>query len=232
MTGNYTWGWFTVSPFAEGGRSNLLFLLNGLIPTILVSIVSITISVSIGIIITLAAISRFKILRTLNRFWVEIFRSVPVLVMLLWTYYGLPVSLGINMNVFAAAVVALSLCDSAFESEIFRAGFQSIPKSQYEAARLDGAGEFRLLFSIIMPQAVKNILPPLVNQFAFMLKMSSIASVIGLGELTRKANELTVIEYRPLEIYTLLVAEYLILVLVVSFFARKLEKVLAANAVE
>jgi len=230
--GNYTWGWFTVSPLTSRGRESLSFLLEGLLPTISASFISLFISITIGIIISLAGISQNRVLKMINRIWVETFRSIPVLVMLLWTYYGLPVSLGINLNVFTAVVIALSLCDSAFEAEIFRAGLQSIPKSQYEAARIEGCPEFNVIRYIIMPQAVRNILPPLVNQFAYMLKISSIASVIGFAELTRKANELTVIQYRPLEIYTVLVLEYLVLVLIVSWVARKIEKSLSGNAVD
>lgn len=165
-----------------------------------------------------------RILNHVHRGWVELFRSVPVLVMLLWVYYGLPISTGLDLGIMSAAIISLALTDSAFEAEIFRAGIKSIPRSQHEAARIMGCTELQVLWHVILPQTIRNILPPLVNQFAYMLKISSIASVIGLGELTRKANELTVIEYRPLEIYTILILEYLTLILVVSFFARKIEK--------
>jgi His/Glu/Gln/Arg/opine family amino acid ABC transporter permease subunit len=222
-TGSYTWGWFAVSPLSKVGQQNLSFLVKGLIPTITVSLISIAISVSLGLLLAIFALSRFRILKSVHRIWIEIFRSVPVLVMLLWVYYGLPISTGLDLGIMAAAIISLALTDSAFEAEIFRAGIKSIPKSQHEAARIMGCNEFQVLRHVILPQTIRNILPPLVNQFAYMLKISSIASVIGLGELTRKANELTVIEYRPLEIYTILIIEYLVLVLIVSFFARKIE---------
>ena len=225
----YTWGWFAVSPTTELGRLNLLFLIKGFIPTISVSLVSLAFSIVLGLIISFLGISKNRILNGINRVWVEVFRSVPVLVMLLWTYYGLPISAGINLNIFSAGVVALALCDSAFEAEIFRAGFQSIPRSQFEAAHTMGATGFQMMRYIILPQAIRNILPPLGNQYAYMLKISSLVSVIGLGELTRKANELTVIEYRPLEIYTVLIIEYLVLILVVSHLVRRMERRLAQN---
>lgn len=232
MNGAYSWAWFAVSPLTETGRRNLAFLLSGLGATISLSLISLLLSVTLGLVLAVMALSRYKILRNLHGAWVTIFRSVPVLVMLLWVYYGLPVSVGIDLSFFPAAVISLSLCDSAFEAEIFRAGIQSIPKSQKEAARLSGCNEWQTLRYILFPQAVRNILPPLVNQFAYMLKISSIASVIGLGELTRKANELTVIEYRPLEIYTVLVLEYLALVMLVSYIAKKIEKRLEGNREE
>jgi polar amino acid transport system permease protein len=225
----YTWGWFAVSPTTDLGRRNLTFLVKGLIPTLSISALSIGISVVLGLAIALLGLSGNKILRGINRVWVEIFRSVPVLVMLLWSYYGLPITLGIDLNIFSAGVVALALCDSAFEAEIFRAGIQSVPRSQTEAANLMGCTPFQKMRYVILPQAVRHILPPLGNQFAYMLKISSLVSVIGFGELTRKANELTVIEYRPLEIYSILIFEYLILILVVSHLVRRMEKKLAPN---
>jgi polar amino acid transport system permease protein len=123
-----------------------------------------------------------------------------------------------------AGVIALALSDSAFEAEIFRAGIQSIDKGQYEAAHsisLDYSDTMRF---VILPQAIRRILPALGNQLVYMLKMSSLVSVIGMQELTRKENELVVTEYRPLEVYTVLVLEYLVLILIVSALVRRLEK--------
>ncbi len=223
-SGSYSWGWFAVSPTSTIGQQNLAFLIKGLLPTLTISLISIGISVSLGLVLALFGLSKIKTFNHIHRVWVELFRSVPVLVMLLWVYYGLPISTGLDLGVMAAAIISLALTDSAFEAEIFRAGIKSIPKSQREAAMIMGCTEPQVLWYVILPQTIRNILPPLVNQFAYMLKISSIASVIGLGELTRKANELTVIEYRPLEIYTILIVEYLALVLIVSFVARKIEK--------
>lgn len=143
--------------------------------------------------------------------------------LILWVYYGLPVVLGISMSPFTAGIVALALSDSAFEAEIFRGGIQSIDKGQIEAADSIGLNYYQRMRLIILPQAIRRILPPLGNQFVYMLKMSSLVSIIGLQELTRKANELTVTVYRPLEIYTVLVLEYLVLILIVSWLVRRLE---------
>jgi polar amino acid transport system permease protein len=149
--------------------------------------------------------------------------------MILWVYYGVPVVTGLQLNVFGAGVIALALCDSAFEAEIFRAGLQSIEAGQREAADALGLSYLDKLRFIILPQAVRRILPPLGNQFIYMLKTSSLLSVIGLSELTRRANELVVVEYRPLEIYSFLVLEYLVLILIASWGVRKLERRMAAG---
>jgi polar amino acid transport system permease protein len=225
----YTWGWHVVSPFDARGRNNLLFLTSGIWATLSISIISIVISVLVGIAVALAALSRQKALRGFNQVYVETFRSVPLLVLLLWVYYGLPVVAGIQFGVFAAGVISLALSDSAFEAEIFRAGIQSIPKGQWEAGRSIGLTSWQVMRLIVLPQAIRRILPALGNQFVYVLKMSSLISVIGYQELTRRANELTLVEYRPLEIYTLLVLEYLLLILAVSWLVRRLERHMGAS---
>jgi len=222
--GNYTWGWYAVLPFTDQGATNLQFLVAGAWSTVSISVVSICLSVILGMLVSLAALSHMRLLRGANRVYVEVFRSIPILVMILWVYYGLPVILGISLDPFVAGVVALVMCDSAFQAEIFRGGIQSIHKGQSEAADSLGLSYLDKMRYVIMPQAIRRILPPLGNQFVYMLKMSSLVSVIGLMELTRRANELTVVEYRPLEIYTILLFEYLALILVVSWLVRKLER--------
>ncbi len=144
--------------------------------------------------------------------------------LIFWVYYGLPVVANISINVFWAGVLALALSDSAFQAEIFRAGIQSVDKGQIEAGHSLGLSYFQRLRFIILPQAIRRMLPPLGNQLVYMLKMSSLVSVIGLQDLTRRANELVVTEYRPLEIYTVLVLEYLVLILIVSQGVRWLER--------
>ena len=225
----YNWGWFEILPSTEKGAGNLKFLFSGVGLTVALSSISIFISIMLGLFIALPGLSVNNFIRGFNRIYVEILRSIPVLVLILWVYYGLPVVLGISLDPFVAGIVALALSDSAFEAEIFRAGIQSIERGQTEAADALGFGYIQKMWHIILPQAIRRILPPLGNQFVYMLKMSSLVSIIGLQELTRKANELTVTVYRPLEIYTVLVLEYMILILVVSWIVRRLEVRLGAN---
>ena len=226
VQGGYSWGWFRVSPWTEPGRRNLLFLLQGYIPTLSVSFAAWGVSIVLGLSLAVLSLSHNRILQAVNRGYVNIFRSVPVLVMILWVYYGLPVAFGIDLSVFASAVIALSLCDAAFEAEIFRAGIQSIERDQTESARSLGFTPWQTYRHVILPQALRRILPPLGNQFVYILKISSLVSVIGFGDLTRKANELNVTEYRPLEIYTVLIVEYLAIILLASWAVKKLEQAL------
>ena len=216
--------WLILSPQNVEGLTNLKFLLSGLTTTMYISIISIVISILIGLLIAIPSLSKNKFLTYLNIGYVEIVRAIPLLVLILWIYYGLPIMTGISFSPFVSGIIALSISESAFQAEIFRAGINSIKKAQWEAGSSLGLGFFRKLRLVILPQAVKNILPAIGNQFVYVLKMSSLVSIIGIGDLTRKANELVVTTYRPLEIYTFLILEYLVLILIVSYLVRKLEK--------
>jgi His/Glu/Gln/Arg/opine family amino acid ABC transporter permease subunit len=224
----YTWGWYVVSPLDARGIKNLGFLADGLWATISISVTAICFSVIGGIFLALMALSKSRVARGFNRAYVESVRAVPMLVLLLWVYYGLPVVFGLQFGVFVAGVITLALSDSAFEAEIFRAGIQSIHKGQTEAAQALGLRPWQAMRLVVLPQAIRRILPALGNQFIYVLKMSSLISVVGYQDLTRRANELTLVEYRPLEIYTFLVFEYLILILVVSWLVRRVERRLGA----
>jgi len=225
-SGNYNFAWFAINPFHSQGSSNIEFLIGGLLTTISVSLVSLVLAAVLGLIVTLPNLSSRKSLRYLNITYVEIFRAIPVLVLLLWIYYGLPSIFGgsLSFNPFVAGVITLVLHESAFISEIYRSGIQAIKKGQIEAAKSLGLNETLVFIKIVLPQAVRIITPALLNQGIYILKMSSLISVIGLGDLTRRANELIVTTYRPLEIYSFLVLEYLILVIFASYLVRRIEK--------
>ena len=217
------WGWYVVNPSTPAGQRNLLFLLDGLYYTIALSVTAILISIILGLLVALPGLASQRPARLVNRVYVELVRAVPILVLILWVYYGLPQVADISISVFWAGVLALAISDSAFQAEIFRAGIQSIDRGQHEAAHSISLSYVDKMRYVILPQAIKRILPALGNQLVYMLKMSSLVSVIGMEELTRRANELVVTEYRPLEIYTVLVLEYLVLILVVSAAVRWFE---------
>jgi polar amino acid transport system permease protein len=224
---DYQWGWYVLDPSTEQGQTNLKFLSAGFYDTIMISLLSMALAMLIGLLVALPSLSNSRWLNGLNRVYVEVIRSIPVLVLLLWVYYGLPTLLDISLNHFWAGVIALTVAESAFMAEVFRGGIQSIAKGQHEAAESLGLNYWQKMRLVILPQAFRQILPPLGNQFVYILKMSSLVSVIGLSDLTRRANELVVNEYLPLEIYTFLVLEYLILILLVSQAVRWLERRIA-----
>ena len=212
---SYEWGWFILSPSNATGLTNLRFLISGITTTIYISTISILIAMVVGLLVAIPAITKNKYLSYINVFYVEVVRSVPLLVLILWVYYGLPILTGFSFSPFVSGIIALSISESAFMAEIFRGGINAIKKTQWEAATSLGLNFSKKLKFVILPQAFKVILPALGNQFVYVLKMSSLVSIIGISDLTRKANELVVSTYRPLEIYTFLILEYLILILVV-----------------
>ncbi len=226
---SYTWGWYVFNPALPKGLSNIAFLISGVGMTLALSVTAILISVMMGLLLAVSLLSPYKALRWSARTYVECFRAIPLLVLLLWVYYGLPVVSGLQFGAFAAGVMSLALSDAAFEAEVFRAGLQSVAKGQREAAETLGLSRWSTLRYVVFPQAIRTILPALGNQFVYVLKMSSLVSVIGLQEFTRRANELNVTEYRPLEIYTFLVFEYLLLILLASWGVRRLERKLAQS---
>jgi polar amino acid transport system permease protein len=223
------WGWHVVDPTDPRGQANLTFMLSGYWATISLSVAAMALSVVLGLGVALLGLARWRGLRLANRAYVELFRAIPILVMILWMFYGLPVVLGIRLEIFAAAMLAIAVCDSAFEAEIFRAGIQSVELGQREAASALGLSAWQRMRFVILPQAIRRVLPPIANQFIYVVKMSSLASVIGYQELTRKTNELVVTVFRPLELYTVLILEYLVLILVISHLVRRLERRLGAD---
>ena len=221
---DYQWGWEIINPSYVDGLTNLKFLISGITITIYISVISIILAMIIGLVVALPSLSNNKFLSYFNIAYVEIVRAIPLLVLILWIYYGLPIMTGISFSPFVSGIIALTISESAFQAEIFRAGINSINKGQYEVASSLGMNFWKKMRLVILPQAIKVVLPALGNQFVYVLKMSSLVSIIGIADLTRKANELVVTTYRPLEIYTFLILEYLILILIVSYFVRKLEK--------
>lgn len=228
------WGWYVIDPTTKTGWINIKFLVNGMGNTILISLIAAGISIALGLVVALPALSHRRWLRVFNRIYVEFVRSIPLLPMLFWVFYGLPIifkSMGLNVPIdpFWGAVITLALSDSAFTAEIYRSGIQSIARGQTEAAQTIGLTYAQTMRYVILPQAIRRILPPLANQFIYIVKMSAFASVIGMQELTRRANELVVSEYRPLELYSFLILEYLVLVLIISAGVRWLERRMGAN---
>ena len=224
-----SWGWYVINPMTASGWINIKFLVNGMGATILISLIAAAISIGLGLLVALPGLSDRWYVRIWNRIYVELIRSIPLLPMLFWVFYGLPIifrSMGVNIPIdpFWGAIITLAISDSAFTAEIYRAGIQSIARGQTEAAQTIGLNYFQTMRYVILPQAIRRILPPLANQFIYIVKMSAFASVIGMQELTRRANELVVTEYRPLEIYSLLILEYLVLVLIISAGVRWLER--------
>jgi polar amino acid transport system permease protein len=197
----YTFRWDVVF-------SNLPFLLSGVWMTLLISAVTLVISVVLGMAVALADMSRLWVLRALARVWGEGVRNTPILVQLLWMYYVLPIVFGLMISAFTACVIGLSIYSSAFIAEVYRAGIQAVPRGHLEAAQVLGMSRFDSFVRIVVPQAVRTILPPLAGNFVQLIKYSSLAAVLSVADVTKRAMELSAATFRPLETFSAVAVIY------------------------
>ncbi len=210
-----SWDWSVVS-------DNWEVLMLGAWFTIKISFIALIFSLPIGIIVGFGRIAKNPVIRFLAGAYVEIMRGVPLLVLLMWIYIGLGDV--VNVETTVAAVIGLATFNGAFLAEIFRAGVQAVPKGQMEAARASGMTSAQAMRYIILPQAVRRIMPPSASQFIMLIKDSSLISVIGGVDLMLKGKNLLATTLKPLEIYTAIAVIYFIMTFVLSLVIRYFEK--------
>ncbi|CAI8985839.1 MULTISPECIES: amino acid ABC transporter permease [Bacillus] len=166
---------------------HILFLLKGLLVTLEIAVVAILLSFIIGSIVGTLRYAKIPVVSQLLAFIVEIIRNLPLLLIIFFTYFALPEA-GLKLEITTAAIVALTIFEAAMISEIVRSGLLSIEKGQIEAARASGLSYIQALWHIILPQALRRMVPPLVSQFISLLKDTSLAVVISLPELMHNAQ--------------------------------------------
>jgi polar amino acid transport system permease protein len=188
--------------------TNLPFLLSGLWTTLLISVMTLSMSIIFGLAMALADMSRFWLPRMVGHISGEVIRNTPILVQLLWVYYVLPIVFVVKVSAFAACVIGLSIYSSAFIAEIYRAGIQAVPKGHREAAQVLGISRIDAFVRIVAPQALRTILPPLAANFVQLIKYSSLAAVLSVGDVTKRAMELSAVTFRPLEIFSFIALVY------------------------
>ncbi|WP_462348171.1 amino acid ABC transporter permease [Dialister invisus] len=205
-------------------QRSLPILLMGAGVTIEITAFSVAIGFFIGLFVGIARISQFKILRIMAAVYADCIRGTPLLVQIFLIYFALPMAIGQRVEPFIAAVAACGINSGAYVSEIFRAGIQAIDVGQMEAGRSLGLTWWQTMRFIILPQAFKNILPPLGNEFIAMLKDSSLVSVIGFEELTRRGQLIIAQTYGSFEIWMTVAVLYLIMTMAISRIVAFLEK--------
>lgn len=208
------------------------FVSDGLAITVLLTVVSFVFILLVGMIGGLGRISKNPVIYLIATLYVEIFRGIPLLVQLIWWYFAAPVviqSLGraihfapmaeYQSNAILLAIIGLVMCYGAYVTEIYRAGIQSIPKGQMEAARSQGMTYIQAMRHVILPQAIRVILPPIGNEFIMLIKDSSLVSVVAVADLVRRGREFMSTHFDPIEVWTMVALLYLVLTL---FFTRLL----------
>jgi polar amino acid transport system permease protein len=161
--------------------------------------------------------------------YVEVFRNTPALVQLIWVYYSLPILTGLNLSAAASCVIALAVNGAAYIAEIFRGGIHSVDPGQVEASRSLGLSYLQTMRKVVLPQAFRRMLPPFVNESVALLKFSSLASVLGVADLTYQAQVVSTTTFRPIEVFTVIALVYLVLCTFLSYCARRLELRLAVS---
>ena len=199
-------------------------LLIGAGVTIQITVLSTAIGFVIGLIVGVARISNLRVLRMLAEVYVEFFRGTPLLVQIFLFYFALPVITGQRIDPFIAAISACGIKSGAYVAEIFREGIQSVDDGQMEAGRSLGMTWLQTMRYIIVPQAFKRVIPPLGNEFIAMLKDSSLVSVIGFEELTRRGQLIIAKTYGSFEIWMSVAVIYLVMTLTISRFVAYLER--------
>ncbi|QIB26884.1 amino acid ABC transporter permease [Caloranaerobacter azorensis] len=192
-----------------------MFFIYGLKNTILLAIFSVCLGVILGIFLALMKISKNRILNMISTSYIEFIRGTPLLVQLYIIYYGLP-NIGIDLPDFLAGIIALSINSAAYVAEIIRAGIQAVDKGQMEAARSLGMTHNMTMKYIIIPQAFKNILPALGNEFIVVIKESSIVSIIGIHELMYNADTVRGNTFQPFEPLIVVALIYFIITFTLS----------------
>jgi polar amino acid transport system substrate-binding protein len=191
--------------------------------TCAISVSAMFLAVALGLALTLLRLAGGRILKYLAVGYVEAIRGTPLLLQLYIVYYGLP-SVGVNLTAFAAAVLALGMNYAAGEAEIYRAGLEAIPRGQTEAALSLGMTTAMIYRRILIPQAVKAVLPPSTNDFIALFKDSSLVSIIAIVELTKSYNMLAVSSMRFLELGLLTAALYLVMSIPLAILSSRLER--------
>lgn len=192
----------------------LKFIPDGILVTFQVTVEAILLATVIGLIAGLGRISKNSIINGVASLYVEVVRGIPLLVQLFYIYFALGTI--VQLPAVVSAVIAMAVCYGAYMAEVFRAGIDSIPKGQMEAARSLGMTQSQAMRYVILPQAIKTILPPIGNEFVALLKDSSLVSILAVSDLLRRGREFASQGFDYFETYTIVALVYLLITLVLS----------------
>lgn len=202
---------------------------HGILVTLAYTAGSIGFGLIVGLLIGMGRLSKSRLLNVPLIAFIEAFRCTPLLVQIVWVYYALPVVLGIQIPAIAAGILTLSCYTGAFYAEIFRGGIVSIERGQWDAARALGLRPWTMMRRVILPQAIKRMIPPFVNQSITQLKNTSLVSFIAVPDLLYNGTLVTADTYRPLEVYTVVALLYFALLFPSTMLAQWYERRLAAG---
>jgi polar amino acid transport system permease protein len=196
----------------------------GLVNTIKLAAVCLVFGLIFGLFVGAARYSKNKVFNWPATVFVEVFRNTPALVQIMWFFFALPILLPIDIDSFTAAFLGLMMNTVAFSAEIFRGGIQSIAPGQWEAGKAIGMTYVQQMRRIILPQAIKRMLPAFTNRGVELTKMTSLASMIAYAELIHQAKTISTMNFNPIETYTIVAIVYFILIYPITLLVRRFEK--------
>jgi polar amino acid transport system permease protein len=199
-------------------------LLRGLYVTFYISIGGMIVGILLGLVFALGRLSPFWPLQIIVRIIVDFIRGVPLLVLLIFIYYGVSIFFGIDIPALAAGIGGLGIFYAAYLSEIFRAGIQEVDTGQIEAARSLGMRRMRVFQRVVLPHAFRTTLPPVTNSFISIFKDSSLVSVLAISELTRAGQEVVIATFRAFEAYTAVAVVYYVIATLLSYGSSGIER--------
>lgn len=209
--------------------ANAPLLVEGLVNTLRVTGTALVFGVALGLGLALLRLSPRRVLSWPAGFVIEVFRTTPPLVQLFWFFFALPILVGIEMTPFVAGAVTFSIQSAAFFAEVFRAGIESIERGQWDAARAIGMRHDQALRRIILPQAVKRMIPAFMERAIELMKTTTLIATISYADLLFAANEVSQKTFRPLETYTVVALIYFVVIFLASQVARLVELRLARS---
>ena len=209
--------------------ANAPLLAQGLANTLKITGTALVFGVALGLALALLRLSPRRFLSWPAGFVIEVFRTTPPLVQLFWFFFALPMLVGIEMTPFVAGAVTFSIQSAAFFAEVFRAGIQSIERGQWDAARAIGMRHDQALHRIILPQAVKRMIPAFMERALELMKTTTLIATISYADLLFAANEISQKTFRPLETYTVVAVIYFVVIFLASQIARLVELRLARS---
>jgi polar amino acid transport system permease protein len=200
-----------------------LFLL-GLWGAVKLAALTLVLSLLLGVVVGMMRSSRVTAARLAGTCFVEFFRNIPALVQIFWWFYAIPILTGIQSTAFTASATALTLYSTAYLAEIYRSGIESIERGQWEAGKAIGLGYLQQMRYIVLPQAIRRMIPAFTNQIIEIVKLTTVASTIAYAEVLYYARLLANQQYRPLESYTVAAACLISILLVLSYASAALER--------
>ena len=209
---------------------SIAFFERGLSVTVRIALLSVVFSLALGLVVALVRMGPGP-LGVIGFVYIQVFRALSLYVYILFIYFGVAAAIGLNLDPIPAGVVSLTLLNSAYMAEIYRAAIQAIDPGQREAARSLGLGGVQTFATVVFPQAWRIAIPSLVNQFTDIIKDSSVVALIGAPDLMYQTIERVSFYQRPFEFYTTVAGIYLVMVVIVAQLARRLERRLQRHLV-